>query len=97
MYMGKISGVNLYKHGITQRYLNLSDQCECYVSRGEWRYEPEDFAVELGKLVASLRKLGETLATAYDDQYVAGKDRVLQEAGIPVLRIKMQPEEFSVN
>jgi hypothetical protein len=97
MYMGKVNGVNLYKHGITRTYLNLSDQGECYVSRGKWRYERADFAVELEKLEASLRKVGETLATAYNDEYIAAKDRALQEAGMPLLRITLQPEEFNVN
>jgi len=97
MYMGKVNGIHLYKHGITRTYLNLSDRGECYVSRGDWRYEPADFAAELRKLEASLRTLGETLATVYDDEYIARKDRALQEAGIPLVRINVQPEEVTVN
>jgi len=97
MYMGKVNGINLYKHGITRTYLNLTDQGDCYISRGEWRYEPAEFSAELGKLEASLRRLGETLTSVYDDKYIAAKDRALREVGIPLLRITLQPEEFNVN
>jgi hypothetical protein len=97
MYMGRVNGINLYKHGLTRSYLGLDDRGDCYVSRGEWRYAPADFSVELGKIEESLRELRETLATVYDDEYIARKDQALKEAGIPVLRIKVQPEEVTVN
>lgn len=32
MFMGRVNGINLYKHGITRMYLNLDDSGECYVS-----------------------------------------------------------------
>ncbi len=97
MYMGRLNGVNLYKHGLTRSYLCLDDRGDCYVSRGGRRYERADFSVELGKIEASLRELGETLETVYDDEYITRKDRALKEAGIPVLRIKVQPEDVTVN
>ena len=97
MFMGRVNAINLYKHGITRTYLNLEDRANCYASRGDWRYEPADFSVELAKIEASLRELGETLATVYDDEYIARKDHALQQAGIPLLRIKVEPEEVTVN
>jgi len=97
MYMGRVNGIHLYKHGLTRSYLCLDDRGDCYVSRGDWRYETAEFSVELGKIEASLRELGETLETVYDDQYIARKDRALKEAGISVLRLEVQPEEVTVN
>jgi len=97
MFMGRVNGINLYKHGITRTYLNLDDAGDCYVSRGDWRYEPADFSIELAKIEASLRELGETLTTAYDHEYIARKDHALQQAGIPLLRIEVEPEEVTVN
>ncbi len=97
MFMGRVNGIHVYKHGITRTCLCLDDRRDCYVSRGDWRYEPADFSVELAKIEASLRELGETLATAYDDEYIARKDHALQQAGIPLLRIKLQPEDVTVN
>lgn len=34
MFMGRVNGVNLYKHGIARIYLNLDDFGRCYVARG---------------------------------------------------------------
>ncbi len=31
MYMGRVNGINLYKHGITRTYLNLDDDGNCYI------------------------------------------------------------------
>lgn len=46
MFMGRMGSVNLYKHILTRRYLNLDDSGSCYVYR-EGRYEPADFRVEI--------------------------------------------------
>ena len=97
MFMGRVNGINLYKHGITRTYLNLDDRGSCYVYRGDRRYEPADFVVEIAKLEASLKEMGATLASAFDDEYIARKTHVLREAGIPLLRIKVEPEEVQVN
>lgn len=32
MYMGRVNGINLYKHGISRTYLNLDDDGTCYVA-----------------------------------------------------------------
>ena len=97
MYMGRVNGINLYKHGIARMYLNLDDSGLCYLYRGHTTYEIADFALELAKLEAALAKLGETLESVYDDSYKARKEKVLQEAGISLLRIEVEPEDKSVN
>jgi hypothetical protein len=97
MFMGRVNGINLYKHGITRTYLNLDDQGNCYVCRGDWRYEPADFSVQLGKLEASLKQLGETLESVYDGEYIARKVEALHQVGIPLLRIKVEPQEVKIN
>ena len=97
MFMGRVNGINLYKHGITRTYLNLDDQGNCYVYRGDRRYEPADFSVELEKLEIFLKQQGETLESVYDDEYIARKTEALQKAGIPLLRFKVEPEEVKVH
>ena len=97
MFMGRVNGINLYKHGVTRTYLNLDDDGNCYVYRGNWRYEPADFSAELGKLEASLKEQGETLDSLYDGDYIARKTEALRKAGIPLLRIKVEPEEVKVH
>jgi len=97
MFMGRMNGINLYKHGITRTYLNLDDAGNCFVHHGKGIFAAADFSEELRKLEAALQEQGETLASPYDDAYIARKTRSLERAGIPILRIKLEPEEIIVN
>jgi hypothetical protein len=83
MFMGRVNGINLYKHGIARMYLNLDDSGQCYVSREHWKFEKAEFACELTKLEAALAELGETLESAYDEAYIAQKRDALRKVGIP--------------
>jgi hypothetical protein len=97
MFMGRVNGINLYKHGIARMYLNLDDSGQCYVTRPNWRFERADFSSELAKLEAALTELGETLGSAYDEGYIAQKRDALRRAGIPLERIEIHPEDLSIN
>jgi len=97
MFMGRMNGINLYKHGIARMYLNLDDRGQCYVYREKWRFETADFDAELGKLEAALAELGETLESIYDESYIEQKRKALQKAGISHHRIEIQPEDLSIN
>ncbi|MCU1297446.1 MAG: hypothetical protein JWO91_1724 [Acidobacteriaceae bacterium] len=97
MYMGRMNGVNLYKHGMSRTYLNLDDLGQCYVWTGNSHYERVDFATELAKLEAALARIGETLESVYDEAYMAKKDAALKKAGFSVTRLEVKPETMSVN
>lgn len=97
MFMGRINGVNLYKHGMARMYLNLDDFGQCYVARGNERFEKADFAVELHRLESLLRQIGETLESAYDESYIVRKRKALQDAGITLERIEIQPRNSCIN
>jgi hypothetical protein len=97
MFMGRMNGINLYKHGIARMYLNLDDRGECYVCRERWRFEPADFEVQLAKLEAALTALGETLESVYDESYIAQKTEALRQAGMSHARIEIEPEDLSIN
>jgi hypothetical protein len=97
MFMGRVNGINLYKHGIARKYLNLNDSGQCYVCHEKWRFEKADFDAQLGKLEAALAELGETLKSVYDKSYIEQKRKALQKAGIPYERIEIQPKDFSIN
>ncbi len=97
MYMGRVNGINLYKHGIARVYLNLDDTGQCFVSRGDWRFEKADLTAQLQKLELALAQLGETLETVYDESYIARKREALRNAGIPLLRVEVHPEDLSIN
>lgn len=97
MFMGRVNGINLYKHGIARMYLNLDNGGECYIARGKWRFERAEFSSELAKLEAALAELGETLERVYDEFYIVQKSDALRRAGIPLQRIKIAPEDLSIN
>ncbi len=63
MYMGRVNGINLYKHGITRSYLNLNDEGDCYIATGSGCYRQADFELELKKLEETLKDLHATLET----------------------------------
>jgi hypothetical protein len=96
MYMARINGINLYKHGISRTYSNLDDSRQFYKYRNS-RFEKADFAVELAKLEASLEELGETLRSVYDEAYIARKEEALREAGIPLLPVEIVPQDRSIH
>jgi hypothetical protein len=78
MFMGRVNGINLYKHGIARKYLNLDDSGQCYVCYEKWHFKQADFDAQLGKLEAVLAQLGETLKTVYDESYIEQKKKALQ-------------------
>ena len=96
MYMGRINGINLYKHGIARLYIALDDRGQCFVHRNS-RYERGDFKTEVARIEAALREIDETLESPYDEEYIARKQEALRRAGIPLLRIDIEPEDVTVN
>lgn len=97
MFMGRINGINLYKHGMARMYLNLDDSGHCYVSHGTESFRRVDFTAELTKLETTLRELGETLESVYDETYITRKRKALQRVGIALMRFHIEPENQSIN
>lgn len=91
MFMGRASGISRYKHGITRTYLNLDDEGNCYVQAVRGHYVRADWEAELGKLETCLATLGSSLATPYDEEFIAQKCKTLQEQGISLLTIEVEP------
>ena len=97
LFMGRVNGINLYKHGIARKYLNLDDSGQCYVCREKWPFEKGDFDAQLGKLEAALARLGETLKSVYDEAYIEQKKKAMQKTGISPERFEIQPKDLSIN
>ena len=97
MFMGRTNGINRYKHGITRTYLNLDDHGNCYLPGGVDIFVPADWDAELAKLEACLAKLGSSLTTPYDEEFIAKKRKVLQDQGISLLTITVEPHETNVH
>jgi hypothetical protein len=93
MFMGRLNGINQYKHGISRRYLFLDDDGRAYEAAGRNEFREIPFDEALARVEAPLKGLGETLETAYDDPYVNRKEAALRGAGIEVLRIQIVPED----
>jgi len=97
MFMGRVNGINLYKHGMVRMYLNLDDRGRCYRFIDRWHFEETDFAAELARIEAALSKLDETLESVYDENYIARKRKALRSAGIVEETIQVDPDNWTVN
>jgi hypothetical protein len=97
MYMGRVNGINLYKHGISRTYLNLDDDGNCYIATSSGCYAPVDFDLERTKLEELLNDLHATLETRYDESFIARKQEVLLQQGISLLTIQVEPEDVLIH
>lgn len=96
MFMGRLNGINQYKHGISRRYLFLDDEGRAYEPAGRDEFREIAFEEALGRVEAPLGVLGATLETPYDAAFIRRKAEVLIEAGIETLRILVEPEDRTV-
>ena len=94
MFMGRMNGVDLYKHGIARMYLTLDDHGYAYTFAGRICFKRADFDDELPRIERRLTEMGETLETAYDEEYIARRHEALRRAGFKVLRVQMVPDEY---
>ena len=93
MFKGRLNGVNPYKHGISRRYLFLDHEGRAYQPIGR-EFQEVPFEEALALVEAPLKELGETLETPYDSAYVGRKEAALREAGIEMLRIRIEPKSW---
>ena len=93
MFMGRLNGINQYKHGLSRRYLFLDDGGQAYEAAGPNEFREIPFDEALARVEAPLKELGETLETAYDDAYISRKETALRAAGFEVLRLRIVPED----
>lgn len=88
MWMNRVvSGgvvIELYKHGITRRYLNLDGESKAYRWTGTG-YEPIALNEAIEYAFERLEELGWDRTTKYDDAFKAEKYRSLREAGWTVI------------
>lgn len=76
--------IEMYKHGITRRYLMLDQYNRAYVYTGESHVQiPVAVAVEV--VFEGIEEMGWTRETVYDEDFVAEKHRQLREAGWTVI------------
>ena len=90
MYMGRVNGINLYKHGISRTYLNLDDAGNCFVLSRHGCHFAADFDELLKRLELCLEALQATLETPYDELFIAQKRATLSSKGIDLLTIQIE-------
>ncbi len=76
--------IELYKHGITRRYLNLDHD------GGAWRYvhprfEPVPLPEAVDNVFCGLEAMGYDRTTVYDDEFIRRKHAELRAAGWTVI------------
>ena len=96
MYMGKTNGINQYKHGLSRRYLNLSDDGRAFLQIDRGRFKEIPFSEALAWVAEPLTAMGETLECAYDEEYRARRSAALRAAGIQELRLQVVPAELTI-
>ena len=97
MFMGRVNGINLYKHGISRSYLYLDDDGNCYAAAKHGCYHATDFDRELSELEELLKRLGATLESSYDENFIAQKREVLRHHGVSLLTIQVEPDEVTIH
>jgi hypothetical protein len=97
MLMGRLNGINQYKHGITRTYLHLDDESNCYLAEACGSYVLADWDTELGKLEACLAAMGSSLTTPYDEDFITQKRKALQKQGISLVTITVDPHETNIH
>ena len=97
MYMGRVNGSNLYKHGISRTYLNLDDAGNCFLSSRKGWHVVADFDEEVTKLELCLNGLHAALETPYDELFIAQKRAILRRKGIDLRTIQVEPEELAIH
>ena len=97
MFMGRVNGVNLFKHGISRSYLYLDDDGKCYAAGKPGCYLPADFDQELSKLEVLLKGLSATLETPYDEGFMTQKREALRQQGVSLLTIHVEPDEMTIH
>jgi hypothetical protein len=76
--------IEMYKHGITRRYLMLDQHNRAYRYAGDGHLQiPVAVAVE--RVFEGIEEMGWTRETAYDEEFVAEKHRQFREAGWTVI------------
>ena len=97
MFMGTTDGIHRYKHGITRTYLNLDDAGNCYLPDTNGICVPADLETEINKLETCLTAMGFTLTTPYDEDFIAKKRKSLQDQGVSLLTITVEPHKTNIH
>ena len=97
MYMGRINGINVYKHGISRTYIHLDDAGNCYIPLGKGCYARADWEKELALLEHLLKSLRADLETPYDENFVRQKRQGLEKKGIALLTIEVSPTDVTMH
>lgn len=88
MWMNRVdqggTTIELYKHGITRRYLNLDHAGGAWVYTGDG-YEPTPLPEALDEVFEGLEEMGYDRETVYDEEFIRRKHEAFRRAGWTVI------------
>ena len=88
MYMGRVDGVHMYKHGFTRHYLNLDDEGNAhrFLPESE-RYVPMNRFEAIENVFEGLALMGIDRATPYDDAGVRRRHKAIEDSGMSLISL----------
>ena len=89
MFMGRMNGINLLKHEISRRYLNLADDGRAFEYFKQSRFREIELADALLWVEEPLLSQGESLKTPYRAQRRAQRAETLRSVWIAELTVAL--------
>jgi hypothetical protein len=88
MYMGRVDGVHMYKHGFTRHYLNVDDEGNAYrYLPGLERYVPMNRFEAIENAFEGLALMGIDRSTPYDDVAVRRRHKAIEDSGMSLISL----------
>lgn len=88
MWMNRVTDgdrvIELYKHGITRRYLNLDKNSQAY-RYSDHGYVAVTLESALDHVFDGIEEMGWTRETKYDEQFIRAKHKALRASGWTVI------------
>ena len=93
MYMGRVDGIHMYKHGFTRHYLNLDDDGNAYrYLPGSNRYVPMSRFEAIENAFEGLALMGIDRSAPYDDTAVDRRHKAIEESGMSLISLGHEKE-----
>ena len=88
MYMGRVDGIHLYKHGFTRHYLNLDGEGNAYrYLPGSDRYVPMNRFEAIENAFEGLALMGIDRSAPYDDAARRRRHKAMADSGMSLISL----------
>ena len=88
MYMGRVDGVHMYKHGFTRHYLNLDDEGNAYrYLPASNKYVPMNRFEAIENVFEGLVLMGIDRSTPYDNAALRRRHKAIEDSGMSLISL----------